>query len=209
MKIRKITWAQTTLVIIWAHEQLLGGGWCVIPVVVVVFVVCVPHCLLLVPVIPFIPGQSLHLSFLSSLPLLYSLSLLPWCWSSLVLSPSCLSSPGPGIIPSSGGCPHGPCGPCGPLWLLLQFCLPCGCGCCSHHPHCQCCHGLHWHRHSHCPGPVCHWCWGVCHWCHLALFPSFCCHCHPKWVGSLVVHLVMPSHHCGSGVACFKRWWGG
>ena len=28
-----------TLVIIWAHEQLLGGGQCVVPVVVVVFVV--------------------------------------------------------------------------------------------------------------------------------------------------------------------------
>ena len=39
MKIRKITWAQMTLVIIWAHKQLLRGGQCVIPVVIFIVVI--------------------------------------------------------------------------------------------------------------------------------------------------------------------------
>jgi len=59
-----------------------------------------------------------HLLSLLLLSLLSSLSLLPWCWSSLVLSSSCLLSPGPDVILSSGGCPYGP------LWPLLWFRLP-------------------------------------------------------------------------------------
>jgi len=174
---------------------------------------CCPRCLGVVILMPVVPWSWCHLivwllSPLSPLlfPLLSPLSLLsplPWCWSSSVLSSLCLSFPGPGVISSSGGCPRGP------LWLLLRFRLPCGCGCNSCHPCCQCCRSLRWHCRSHCPGPVHHWCWGVCHWCRLALFPSFHCRCHPKWVGSLVVHLIMPSCRCGSSVACFKRWWGG
>jgi hypothetical protein len=43
-------------------------------------------------------------------------------------------------------------------------------GCCSRHPRCQCCRGLHWRRCSRRPGPVRCWCWGVCRRCRLALF---------------------------------------
>jgi hypothetical protein len=153
-------------------------------------VICVPRCLLLVPVVPFIPGRSWRPSFLSSLPLLSSLSSLsplPWSWSSSVSGPSssCPSSPGPGVILSSsrsrrcpccpvlgGGCPRGS------LWPLSSFRLP--------RP----------------PGPVRPWCWGVRRQCCLALFPSFHCCCRPEWVGLLVVRLVTPSRRGGSSVAC-------
>jgi len=77
-------------------------------------IVCIPRCLLLVPVIPFfVPGWSLHPSFLSSLllSLLSLLSPLPWYWSSSVSLSLCLLFPGSGILLSSGccpGCPHCP-----------------------------------------------------------------------------------------------------
>ena len=215
-----------TLVVIWAHEQLLGGGRCVIPVVVVVFVV-----IAVVSSSAFAVVCSLSRS-----------------------SPSSLAGPGARrscrpcrCRPCCPRCPH--CPSAGPPWchcpracrplvlassrlpvvvLIVPFLavvvlvvLMVHCGRCRSFAFLvvvgavlvisivSAVAGLRWCHRSRRPGPARHWCWGVCCWCRLALFPSFCCCCHPEWVGLLVVCLVMPSRHCGSGVACFERWWGG